>query len=396
MLAARQEICQLQNLLASKQYGSPCRDDAQTNLDDCPTSPCLDCRREVPAALKSHLKKLESISRGYSDDEVVVIETAAEERSGSVKSPSKDSSLGSCLTPSKIPRLIRRRHSSAAARQSLENADHSLEPLKDMQGVQAKLSELVELLSTPKYEDIKQLLSQLNILSNVNKAGSTSLGDCESQPISKQEEERFEVADVATNTNLATESTAFPEVVFPDKWQEGTDREQDWRAAPRVIDRSCRSSLSSLTSIDVPSDVVSDSMMPTNFESYPHVNDGTDCERALLPVTQCLVAAVPPQDDSDAFQTAPVADIVSQDNLSSQDKRRRSSRKSFSKTSKPHKPSGKVSHKYLWRAYVDATSGQTYYHNKRDNITTWESPSEDELRLIVMADGSVCSDSQLL
>lgn len=35
----------------------------------------------------------------------------------------------------------------------------------------------------------------------------------------------------------------------------------------------------------------------------------------------------------------------------------------------------------LWRSYLDAKTGATYYHNKVTGETTWEQPSEDAMLL---------------
>lgn len=38
--------------------------------------------------------------------------------------------------------------------------------------------------------------------------------------------------------------------------------------------------------------------------------------------------------------------------------------------------------KRLWEAYVDASSGESYYFNRSTRVTTWDRPPEEELELL--------------
>jgi hypothetical protein len=48
--------------------------------------------------------------------------------------------------------------------------------------------------------------------------------------------------------------------------------------------------------------------------------------------------------------------------------------------------------KPLWKEYVDAASGDSYFHNKLTGETVWERPSEEEMRLVIV-DGVAVIDT---
>lgn len=315
------------------------------------------------------------------------------------------------LTPCKIPRPVHRKRCSTSRHQSDDGKTDSAasQSIANIQELQTNLAELVTLMSTAKYQNFKELFSQLNNLVVDNKSllstkppdngGTASLSsECKDSDFSTSIEVKSE-----DDTTIITAPI--------------DDRNDDHLVDGQVTDRS--------DGEDDTSTLQSNSIQPNNVSSASSLSSMTSslCTTTVLVSASLVEPVSQSQSPEDAVQNScdqnereqdlavdrtsltsvenhPPEQITVASNESQQQEvvqkgqRRRSVRESISNKAhiKQSKPASKPTLKYLWKAYVDGSSGDTYYHNKRDNVTTWEKPSDEELQLVLLADGSVTSD----
>jgi len=308
---------------------------------------------------------------------------------------------------SRIPRRVQ---------QTIKNKSSAASQI-DMSGVQDKLSELVELLSTPKYEDIKQLLAQLNIVSSLHRNTSSApapvleagnddlLDDVIDDPSSLVEDiELVSYEDTVVNRELFTCDDDHKYVDVDDN--SSTSLKNAFTGEEDAINFSIDTSQHT---------IVATSTFPTDAQKQPinTIIDPTLTAMDALNQDQVdnleeheLVesdACIPDNNENFNYNTqqgATTSTSRRRKSSTSTHKVRDSSRSRSSIRSQEHQQPlqklQKPSFKYLWKAYVDSASGKNYYHNKRDGVTTWDRPRDEELRLVILPDGSLASDYDLL
>jgi len=396
---AQQEVCRLQNLLITpKEQSNRPSTSPSTSLQ----SPKCGYTTEVPSILASHIKRISDYRS---------LET-------------KETNLRGCepKVDNKVDRISRipRRIQFPSKTKSITASQI------DISGVQDKLSELVELLSTPKYEDIKLLLTQLNIVSSLHRNTSLApvveteddgclVGD-ETSPDDVEEDQSPEKEHVAISRELFTceddhnngeddALLALKDSIYNQEEQNAeadmilnSNYSQPAIGMPVASDASPfnymhTEIIDSTTTrnehiIDVHS---SENHPPNNYEEHEIVEKVIDHEN--LPTV--ITVDYNTQQDT----TANTSGKRRKSSLVTHKERDRSHSRSSMRPQEhqQHQQSQKLSKpfKYLWKAYVDAASGETYYHNKRDGVTTWDRPPDEDLRLVIMPDGSLAADDLL-
>ena len=319
------------------------------------------------------------------------------------------------LTPCKIPRPVYRRPRSTSRYPSDEGkiSAASHQSIANIQELHSNLAELVTLMSTAKFQNFKELFSQLNNLVTDNKSllgtkppddsGTASLSsECKDSDFSnssdvKSEEDIIVTAPIIEDRN----DDHFVDGQVSDH-SDGEDDNDNSTLQSNTIQPivSSASSVSSLTSsVGTTAPIAVSSGEPFLQSQSPEDAVQSSCDQGErehdLAVERTSLTSV---DQLQQEQVTVAFNELQQQEVVQKGRRRRSVRESIS--NKAHKQSkaasSKPTLKYLWKAYVDGSSGDAYYHNKRDNVTTWEKPSDEEMRLVLLADGSVTSDATFI
>ena len=410
LAAAQREVCRLQNLLAAKVSPEP--------FVLSPQTPICDFKTTVPNVLASHLSRLDGDEHatiaGHRSKDNLVLDLSSVHRTFSAVnqrldySPMKEEQKTRTekLTPCKIPRPVRiKRHSTLIVEEKADSFSH--QSIVNVQELQTNLAELVTLMSTAKYQNFKELFAQLNNLVTDNKSLLGSKPQDFSTAISASTEHldsKFsKISEVNTEEDIVIKEDrdSYNAVDIQDADRsDGEDNNSSLQSNTLPPNASYAPSASSLTSsVDAVFQVAASSGDPVvvqmqSLEAAAQNSCGHSEQEKDLGEDRASFSSIEnlPQD-----QNSVTVHESQHQELAPKEQRRRSVRKSISSNgNRPSKPISKPTLKYLWKAYTDGASGDTYYHNKRDNVTTWEKPSHEELRLVLLADGSVVSDSNLM
>ena len=400
LAAAQREVCRLQNLLAAKVSPEP--------VVLSPQTPICDFKTTVPNVLATHLSRLDGDEHatiaGHRSKDNLVLDLSSIHRTFSAVnqrldySPMKEEQKTRTekLTPCKIPRPVRiKRHSTLIVEEKVDSFSH--QSIVNVQELQTNLAELVTLMSTAKYQNFKELFAQLNNLVTDNKS---LLG---SKPQEHLDSKISKISEVNTEEDIVIKEgrDSYNAVDIQDADRsDGEDNNSSLQSNTLPPNASYAPSASSLTSsVDAVFQVAASSGDPVvvqmqSLEAAAQNSCGHSEQEKDLGEDRASFSSIEnlPQD-----QNSVTVHESQHQELAPKEQRRRSVRKSISSNgNRPSKPTSKSTLKYLWKAYTDGASGDTYYHNKRDNVTTWEKPSHEELRLVLLADGSVVSDSNLM